>query len=287
MVHSTHITEPIIFNSPTHLMTPEEITLWNNIKSFNLDDNQSSFTFSARLARENGWTADYTARVIEEYKKFIFLCCVSPNGVTPSDAVDQAWHLHLTYTKSYWVDLCKNTLGKEIHHNPTKGGDQEAAKFDDYYTDSFKLYQDSFGTESPADIWPDNQKRFSDINYQRVNLETHGLVKRWVFTALKFLGVLILVTLIFILNQYHSQLLIILILIGSMAFVLYMTNKYETGKLNNNGGGCSDGGSGCSNDSGHGHHGHGDHSDSGGHGCSSGCSGCSGSGCSGCGGGGD
>lgn len=257
-------------------MTPEEITLWNNIKSFNLDDDQSSFTFSARLARENGWTADYTARVIEEYKKFIFLCCVSPKGVTPSDAVDQAWHLHLTYTKSYWVDLCQNTLHKEIHHNPTKGGNSEAEKFDDYYTDSFKLYQDSFGTEPPADIWPDNEKRFSDINFQRVNLETHGLVKRSVLTALKILGGLFVVALLFVLNTYHPKLFIVAILIISMAFVLYVTNQYETGKSKNSGGGCSGGGDGgCSTDTSHGHHGNGDHSDGGshgGHGCSSGCS---------------
>jgi len=36
-------------------MTSEEVTLWQKIKAFRIDDNQSSFTFSARLARENGW----------------------------------------------------------------------------------------------------------------------------------------------------------------------------------------------------------------------------------------
>jgi hypothetical protein len=269
-------------------MTPEEITLWNNIKSFNLDEDQSSFTFSARLARENGWTADYTARVSEEYKKFIFLCCISPKGVTPSDAVDQAWHLHLTYTKSYWVDLCQNTLHKEIHHNPTKGGNSEAQKFDDYYTDSFKLYKDSFGTEPPADIWPDNETRFSDINFQRVNLETHGLVKRWVLTALWIVAGLILVTFLLVLNEYNQQLAVLIVIIILIIFVIYRARNLEI-NITQTGGGCSGGDGGCSTDTSHGHHGgHGDHSDGGGHGghgCSSGCSGCSSSGCSGCGGG--
>src|SRR6185436_16480072 len=103
-------------------MTINEKELWDKISSFKIDDDGSSFRFSKRLARENGWTISYSGNVIEEYKKFIFLCCISKTGVTPSDQVDQAWHLHLTFTKSYWVDLCKNIISKEIHHNPTKGG---------------------------------------------------------------------------------------------------------------------------------------------------------------------
>ncbi|GAA4338966.1 hypothetical protein GCM10023149_49350 [Mucilaginibacter gynuensis] len=102
-------------------MNATETSLWQKIQSFQLDQPDADFSFSARLARENGWTAAYTHRVINEYKKFIFLCCVSEQGVTPSDPVDQAWHLHLTVTRSYWIDLCRDTLGSEIHHNPTKG----------------------------------------------------------------------------------------------------------------------------------------------------------------------
>src|SRR6478735_1062085 len=117
-------------------MTPIENELWMRIEQFELDEPGVAFKFSDRLARENGWTKAYAKRVIKEYKKFIFLCCISTHGVTPSDPVDQAWHLHLTYTRSYWIDLCKNTLNREIHHNPTKGGQKEAEKFDGFYTSS-------------------------------------------------------------------------------------------------------------------------------------------------------
>jgi hypothetical protein len=91
-------------------------------------------------------------RVIEEYKKFIFLCFITQSGVTPSDAVDQAWHLHLTFTRSYWIDLCRDTLQTEIHHNPTMGGAKEGAKYDDYYTDTRQLYTEKFNIDPPADI---------------------------------------------------------------------------------------------------------------------------------------
>src|SRR6185295_3548465 len=94
-------------------------------------------------------------------------------GVTPSDPVDQAWHLHLTYTRSYWIDLCKNTLGKEIHHNPTKGGEKEAKKFEHYYSDLHSLYKEKFLVEHPGDIWHDSRTRFTDIDFQRINLRRY------------------------------------------------------------------------------------------------------------------
>ena len=115
-------------------MNSIEAALWEKIKLFQFNEPGIDFSFEERLARENGWTKEYTRCVIDEYKRFIFLCCTSETGITPSDPVDQAWHLHLTFTRSYWIDLCKNTLAKEVHHNPTKGGQKEAEKFNDYYT---------------------------------------------------------------------------------------------------------------------------------------------------------
>src|SRR6476620_1639982 len=100
-------------------MLPEEQLLWHKLEMFSLDESSASFCFSDRLAKENGWSKAYALQVIEEYKKFLFLCCATTTGVTPSDPVDQAWHLHLTYTCSYWIDLCKHKLGQDVQHNPT------------------------------------------------------------------------------------------------------------------------------------------------------------------------
>jgi len=271
------------------MMTAAEQTLWNKIENFNLDDVESSFKFTDRLARENGWHIAYAHRVVAEYKKFIFLCCVSPTGVTPSDPVDQAWHLHLTYTKSYWVDFCRNTLEQEIHHNPTKGGHTEAIKFEGYYTHSFKLYEDKFGTQPPADIWQDNDTRFSDINFQRVNLNNFRVVKPWVFTVLKvsvyiLLAILVLIGVMLLYVYTSSEFYIPLFVFVAIGGIVQLNSKLQGKK--SNGSGCGGGGDvsydSDSND-GDGHGGHGHSGD--GHGDSSGCSGCSGSGCSGCGGG--
>ena len=54
-------------------MTGEQTDLWNRIQNFELDDIDSAYTFSDRLALENGWTLEYALRVIDEYKKYIFL----------------------------------------------------------------------------------------------------------------------------------------------------------------------------------------------------------------------
>jgi hypothetical protein len=80
--------------------------LWLRIKDFELDDQDSHLTFTDRLARENGWTYEFCIRAILEYKKFIYLICLSDQPVTPSDEVDQVWHLHLIYTQSYWKEFC-------------------------------------------------------------------------------------------------------------------------------------------------------------------------------------
>jgi hypothetical protein len=110
-----------------------ESQLWEKIESFQIDDDRASLSFSKRLARENNWPIEYTQRVIAEYKRFILLAAISQQEVTPSDQVDQAWHLHLTYTKSYWDGLCKKILGVALHHLPTKGGLEEQQRFRDQY----------------------------------------------------------------------------------------------------------------------------------------------------------
>ena len=119
---------------------------WNKILDFQLDEPGAVTSFSKKLATGQNWSVAFTKRVIEEYRKFILLCTVSPNGASPSAIVDEAWHLHLTYTQSYWMDFCKNTLGKELHHHPSKGGSQEDDKHKDWYKETLVLYENVFGT---------------------------------------------------------------------------------------------------------------------------------------------
>jgi hypothetical protein len=275
-------------------MTPFEKDLWDKLSGYSPDEAGQTFKFSDRLARDNGWTKTYALAVVEEYKKFLFLCAITTTGVTPSDAVDQAWHLHLTYTRSYWTDLCRNILGKEIQHNPTKGGPQEASRYLDYYEQTLKLYESKFGTVPPEDIWPNSRKRFSDIDFVRVNKRTNWVLPKpgpngRVFLVHATIAIILLyICYISVQDALHPTVIIVGVAILAV-LVLYHFFRDEIRETPRGGpDGC---GGGCAgSDDGHGHgHGHGDSGAE--SGCSSGCSGCSGSGCSGCsgcgGGGGD
>jgi hypothetical protein len=128
--------------------------LWEKIQHFRIDDPDARTKFSNKLASQNNWTPTYAQRVIEEYRRFMFLCSISPKGASPSYDVDQAWHLHLTYTQNYWKDFCRDTVGKEIHHHPSKGGTDEDHKHTDWYADTLQLYAEVFEEKPPGDIWP-------------------------------------------------------------------------------------------------------------------------------------
>lgn len=152
--------------------------LWNKLSAFPLDDASSAFKFSQRLSKENGWDTGYTERVLQEYRRFLYLSSVAGHMVTPSDAVDQAWHLHLCYTRSYWEDLCRDTLGKPLHHGPTKGGKPESAKYHDLYECTLDSYRSQFNEEPPADIWPSAGERFACRDFRRVDSSTHFILPK-------------------------------------------------------------------------------------------------------------
>lgn len=141
--------------------TPAHDTLLAKILAFELDVPGAQLPFTARLAREQGWTHVFAGRVVEEYKRFVALAMLAGHPVTPSEEVDQAWHLHMVYTESYWQRLCHDTLGRDLHHQPTLGGAEENAKFGDWYGKTLESYARIFGAAPPRDIWPGTEERFA------------------------------------------------------------------------------------------------------------------------------
>ncbi len=135
--------------------------LAKSLADFRIDFGQPALGFARRLAEENRWTPAHAERVMREYFRFVYLAAVSDRPVTPSVAIDQAWHLHLCYTRSYWEELCGKVLGRPLHHGPTRGGKAEAEKYRDWYEHTLSLYEREFGEAPPPDIWPDVGRRFS------------------------------------------------------------------------------------------------------------------------------
>ena len=245
--------------------------LYQRINDFEIGSNHDQLSFVVRLSRENGWNRHYSNRCLIEYKKFIYLATTGSVPVTPSDQVDQAWHLHLTYTRSYWNELCKNTLGKALHHDPTKGGSQESVKFEDLYAATLDRYRILFG-EPPADIWPSAEERFRKPGrFRRLDISNFWLLRK----PSKWLMALVPAPLILSacseVQNYDSLFNLVLLVIAVLFFAVMIigaiaNHVYGKGSGTGNRG---EGGGGTACSSGHG-------SDS---------SGCSGGGCGGCGGG--
>lgn len=170
-------TEQDVANLPN--MTAQHVELYERIQAFSLDQPDAQLPFSKRLARDNGWSLEYAQQVIEEYKKFAFLAVVADHPVTPSDQVDQAWHLHLSYTRSYWEEFCPQVLQTPLHHGPTLGGQAENEKFDDWYRQTLDSYAAFFNQAPPSDIWPAPEVRFGrDLHFVRVNTQQNWVISR-------------------------------------------------------------------------------------------------------------
>ena len=142
-------------------MTPAQRDLHKRLEAFDFDEQPADLTFAGRLARDHGWSLDFANRVIDEYRRFVFLLAEAGHPCTPSEAVDQVWHQHLAYSRSYWHRLCRDVVGRPLHHEPTRGGSVEGEKFTDWYERTLASYRAFFGEEPPHDIWPKPGVRFA------------------------------------------------------------------------------------------------------------------------------
>jgi len=232
------------------------------VKDFPIDSADSDLTFTGRLCREQaGWSLEFTERVVKEYLRFVTLVAVSDIPVTPSDEVDQAWHLHILYSQSYH-ELCELLGTGYLHHGPTKGGEVENSRFENQYLTTLETYRSVFGVEPPSDIWPSNEVRFNGGNVGIwVRPNTHIIFERGkIMKILNWLIILVVVGLLFSSSsafasegaiaasglaflQWELLGLALLLLLILRAWVSLPVNRFARISADC-GGGC--GGSGCS-----------------------------------------
>lgn len=167
------------------MSSPRDDALWQRIADHHIGPADASRTFAARLARENGWKLAHAESVISEYRRFCYLAMTAGHEVTPSDAVDQAWHLHLTYSRDYWEVFCPSVLRASLHHGPTRGGPDERRRYYRQYAQTLAAYELAFAEPPPQCIWPAANRRFGvDPMSVRVNFFDGIFLKRRVALAL-------------------------------------------------------------------------------------------------------
>jgi hypothetical protein len=168
--------------------TPDH-PLWSALSHYSFGPEDAALPFAERLARDNGWSRAEAGRAIEEYRRFCFLAVTAGHPVTPSDQVDQVWHLHLTYTRDYWERFCP-LLGRPLHHGPTAGGNDERHRYFSQYAETLRSYESVFGSP-PADLWPDAARRLNeDPKARRVHPRDAFILPRKVIPVALLLAVL-------------------------------------------------------------------------------------------------
>ena len=130
----------------------EHQELWRQRSDFQFDEPDVPHPFSRRLAKRMNWKYPFTLQVIDEYRKFLYLLKTAGHMVTPSQSVDEVWHLHLNYTVSYWEHLCVGIFKEPMHHHPGNGSNADLEKFAAIYQRTLEDYTAVFG-EPPANIW--------------------------------------------------------------------------------------------------------------------------------------
>lgn len=157
--------KPISSDGRNFPRIPEEhLSLWRQLQEFEFDVSGVPEPFSLRLARKMEWHHNYTLRVIDEYRKFLYLLKTAGHMVTPSKAVDEVWHLHLIYTHSYWEVLCVGIFKEAVHHHPGDGSTADMEKYAAIYERTLDDYSAVFG-EPPVEVWGHRNK---GINWRNV-----------------------------------------------------------------------------------------------------------------------
>lgn len=152
--------------------------LWQRLEAHDFGTAGCTLSFARKLAREHGWSPAYTDGAIREYKRFCFLATVAGHAVSPSDAVDEVWHQHLTYSRDYWQRYCPDVLGSNLHHEPTRGGHDQMRLHYAQYAETLASYQRWFGPP-PEAYWPDAlTQTASPARFRRVDLTRSWLLPR-------------------------------------------------------------------------------------------------------------
>lgn len=80
-----------------------------------------------------------------------------PLPLSPSRLVDLVWHAHVLHTREYVAMCAKHFDGRFVHHVPSTGPKSGAERLQarQSYAHTLAAYEQCFGVQAPAELWPD------------------------------------------------------------------------------------------------------------------------------------
>lgn len=128
--------------------------LWDKLAAFDFSLSGPERTLFAKLTKATTLSSEMVDHVMTEYRKFPYVAAVSDKVVAPSKLLDDVWHIHMLDTRAYLDGLCREVIGKTIHHMPGR----PVAYKDEAYLTTLQLYQEEFGYLPNHRIWPSPRK---------------------------------------------------------------------------------------------------------------------------------
>ena len=132
--------------------------LWLKLNLMNAEGVAAFAPMLRAMQTQMGQNAEMAQRVIEEYRKFLFLAMRAGHQVIPPGIVNDVWTAHIESVHNYW-----ESLAQIISERPmTEGSDARAfASMADAWKATLESYEKIFGAKPPMDIWgsgpaPDN-----------------------------------------------------------------------------------------------------------------------------------
>lgn len=148
-----------------HISAPVAQALWQRIRAHPFEQPAQPRDFLRCLAREQGWSLTDARAAIEEYRRFCCLQTLCTQPLSPSAAVDQVWHLHLTWSIDYWQRWCPQVLQRPLHHQPATGA-EPAGQFLEQYARTLAFYEQVFGSP-PLRWWPATSRQLRQAAHPR------------------------------------------------------------------------------------------------------------------------
>ena len=93
-----------------------------------------------------------TARLIGEYRRFLYLAATTGTAAPPT-VIDQLWGLHREDAAA-WQGFCRMVIGREIAPQRRPAPERDPA-----YLRSLRLIREEFGQPPSAEFWPDPESR--------------------------------------------------------------------------------------------------------------------------------